>query len=444
MDAPTRKPDIPSREAPALRPHPSKLFVEVTTRCNLRCRMCVKQAGGEELAEGDLAPEVFEALGPAFPHLQGLILSGIGEPLLHPLLETFIRRARQDLPPAAVVGFQTNGVLLDGARAHRLLDAGLDRICLSMDAVSPRTFRRIREGGEVGALDRALRALASAQRSLGRRIEVGVEFVAMRDNVEELPAVLRWVAERGVSFVLVTQVLPYDEGLVAQAAYDANTDVAVGFFQPWKERARREGIDLGRYYAVLWKYVKTPEEQRIVDFVEAMKADAHARDIFVNVQKILERDEAWLARVEEVFDQARNEASRLGLDLSLPEVVPRGDRRCDFVEEGSAFVSWDGRVHPCYFLWHGYRCFINGREKFVSPRVFGDVRERPLLEIWNDPAFRAFRQSVIRYDYPFCSDCNLAKCCDYVQAEEFEQDCYINAEPCGDCLWCKGVFQCLR
>lgn len=42
------------------------------------------------------------------------------------------------------------------------------------------------------------------------------------------------------------------------------------------------------------------------------------------------------------------------------------------------------------------------------------------------------------------SDCNLAKCCDYVQAEEYEQDCYINAEPCGDCLRCQGVFQCLR
>ncbi len=444
MEASIRVPDDPSRQAPALRPHPSKLFVEVTTRCNLRCRMCVKQAGGEPLAEGHMAPEVFEALAPAFPHLSGLILSGIGEPLLHPHLEAFIRRARQDLPPDARVGFQTNGVLLDLPRARGLLEAGLDRICLSMDAVSPRTFRRIREGGEVGALDRALGALASARRALGRPIEVGVEFVAMRDNVEELPAVVRWVAERGVSFVLVTQVLPYDEQLVAQAAYDANTDVAVGFFRPWKERAQREGIDLDRYYAVLWKYAKTPEEQRIVDFVEAMKADAHARDIFVNVQKILERDEAWLARVESVFDQARDEARRLGVALSLPEVVPRGDRRCDFVEEGSAFVSWDGRVHPCYFLWHGYRCFINGREKFVRPRTFGHVRERPLLEIWNDPAFRGFRQNVIRYDYPFCSDCNLAKCCDYVQAEEFEQDCYINAEPCGDCLWCKGVFQCLR
>ncbi|RMG95433.1 MAG: radical SAM protein, partial [Candidatus Dadabacteria bacterium] len=354
-------------EHPALRPHPTKLFVETTTRCNLRCAMCVKQTRENAVAEGDLAPEVFEALAPAFPRLEALVLSGIGEPLLHPDLERFIRRAREAMPAEGWIGFQSNGLLLDRARARSLVEAGLGRICLSLDAVSPATFARIREGGDVGALDRAFAALAEAERAVGRRVEKGIEFVAMRDNVAELPAVVRWAAGRGATFALVTQVLPYDERLVDQAAYDPNTDVAVGFFEPWRERARREGVDLDRYFEVLWKYTKTPEEQRIVDFVEAMKADAHARDIFVNVQKILERDEAWLGRVQEIFAEAVRAAAEVGLDLRLPEVVPRGDRRCDFVEEGSAFVSWDGGVHPCYFLWHGYRCFVNGREKFVRP-----------------------------------------------------------------------------
>lgn len=434
----------PPEEAPALRRHPSKLFVETTTRCNLRCAMCVKQTSGNGVAEGDLAASTFEALAPALPGLEALILSGIGEPLLHPRLEGFIRAARACMPADGWIGFQSNGVLLDRRRAVSLLDAGLDRICLSLDAVDPAVFRRIREGGEVGVVEGAFAGLAQASREVGRPLEVGVEFVAMRDNLAELPRALAWASSRGATFALVTQVLPYDEALVAQAAYDANTDLAAAFFQPWKERAAREDVDLSRYFPVLWKYRKTPEEQRIVAFVEAMKADAHARDLFLNVQKILERDGAWIAEVEAVFAEARAVARREGLELRLPEVVPRGDRRCDFVEEGGAFVSWDGRVHPCYFLWHGYRCFVNGREKFVRPRVFGDLADQDLLGIWNRPDYRAFRENVTRYDYPFCSDCNLGKCCDYVQAEEFEQDCYLNAEPCGDCLWCKGVFHCLR
>jgi MoaA/NifB/PqqE/SkfB family radical SAM enzyme len=38
----SKAPTVP----PTLRPHPSKLFVEVTTRCNLRCAMCVKESAG--------------------------------------------------------------------------------------------------------------------------------------------------------------------------------------------------------------------------------------------------------------------------------------------------------------------------------------------------------------------------------------------------------------
>jgi putative metalloenzyme radical SAM/SPASM domain maturase len=430
------------RAREALRPHPAKLFVETTTRCNLRCRMCVKQTAGNGVQEGDLSPRTFEALEPALPGLEALVLSGIGEPLLHPLLEAFIRRARVLMPGSGSIGFQTNGLLLDEVRGRSLVEAGLDRICLSVDAVSPASFERIREGGAVGAVDRALRALSLARS--GSRLRVGVEFVAMRDNIRELPSVLRWAAARGADFALVTQVLPYDETLVGQAAYDPNTDRAVGFFEPWKKRARAAGIDLGCYFDSLWKFRRTTEERAVVDFVEAMKADAHRRDIFLNIQKILARDEAWVGTVQEVFDEARETAESLGLEMRLPEVVPRGERRCDFVEGASAFVSWDGKIHPCYFLWHGYRCFVNGREKFVRPRVFGDLGERGILDVWNDPAYRAFRHGVLRYDYPFCSDCNLGKCCDYVRAPEFEQDCYLNAEPCGDCLWCKGVFQCLQ
>ena len=79
---------------PACRPHPSKLFVETTTRCNFNCEMCIKHAPASEIREGDLSLATFAALEPAFPHLEALILSGIGEPLLHPHLERFIRQAK--------------------------------------------------------------------------------------------------------------------------------------------------------------------------------------------------------------------------------------------------------------------------------------------------------------------------------------------------------------
>lgn len=112
---------LENSDIPALRQFPSRLFVETTTRCNLKCRMCVKQSGDGGICEGDISPAVFAALEPALPHVEALVLNGIGEPLLHPGLEEFIRRAKELMPAGSWVGFQSNGLLLDNDRADSLV-----------------------------------------------------------------------------------------------------------------------------------------------------------------------------------------------------------------------------------------------------------------------------------------------------------------------------------
>lgn len=429
-------------QAPALAEYPSRLFVEVTTKCNLRCGMCVKQNNGGTIREGSMQAGTFEALAPAFPHLDALILNGIGESLLHPQLEAFIRRAKAGMPEGAWVGFQTNGMLLNGSRAASLVDAGLDRICLSMDSVSCDSFRLIRTGGEMQGVDSAFSALEQA-RERRKDFRVGIEFVLMRDNIRELPAALRWAGRRGASFALVTQLLPYDKAMVSGAAYDTNTAGAIAVFEYWKEKARREGVDVRRYFDVFMKFSKTPEEQRIIGFVELMKNDAASQGIALHLERLLLRDEGWFEEMEEVFEEVRQTAREEGVDLTLPEMAPRNSRRCEFVETGGAFVSWDGDVHPCYFLWHGYQCYVGGLEKEVKPWAFGNLGEKDILSIWNAPLYRSFRETVLSYSFPFCFDCNFALC-DYVQGGDIEQDCHIQEVPCGACLWCTGLFRCLQ
>ncbi len=158
-----------SAQHPSLRPYPSKLFVEVTTRCNLRCSMCLKEARGQRIAEGDISRETLARLAPAFPRLDALILNGIGEPLLHPLLETFIEDARLAMPASGWVGFQTNGQLLSRERARSLAGAGIDRICISADAVSPELFRALRGGGRLEPGRRRIRGMR-----IGRRVATRV------------------------------------------------------------------------------------------------------------------------------------------------------------------------------------------------------------------------------------------------------------------------------
>ena len=424
--------------------HPSKLFVEVTTLCNLQCGMCVKQNGTGGIPEGSMSLETFERLAPVFPHLESLILNGIGEPLLHPQLETFISRARTLLPKTATIGFQSNGMALTDERAASLIEAGLDRICISLDTTSDDSFRVIRSGGEMRGIVAAFASLNKAKSIHRERdLKVGIEFVLMRSNLADLPDAVRWAGRSGASFAIVTQLMPYQKELVEQTAYDTNTTAAIAVYEKWRSKAREEGLDIKRYLDTLTKVARTPEEERIERLVEQMRNDGEARGITLHVDRLLRRDEEWLASAEAIFEEARHAAREAGMELTLPGMAPRNTRKCEFVEGNSAFVSWDGNIHPCYFLWHRYACYVGGVEKQVKPWVLGNVSDRDILSIWNDPASRSFRGSVLGYKFPFCFDCGFALC-DYVGEEEFEQDCYIEPVPCGACLWCTGLFHCLQ
>ena len=428
----------------AVNEYPAKLFVEVTTRCNLQCGMCVKQNGMGGIPEGSMSPETFERFAPAFPHLDTLVLNGIGEPLLHPQLEKFIACARALLPEGASIGFQTNGMALTDQRAASLVDAGLDRICLSLDTVTDDSFRSIRSGGEMQGIVAAFASLNKARaRRAGRDLTIGIEFVLMRSNLADLPDAIRWAGRSGAGFAIVTQLMPYQKDLVAQAAYDTNTTAAIAVYEQGRTKALQEGLDIRRYLDTLIKVGRTREEERIVGLVEKMRSDAEAQGITLHMEKLLRRDEEWLASAERVFDEARQAAREAGMDLTLPGMAPRNTRKCEFVEGNSAFVSWDGNIHPCYFLWHRYACYVGGVAKRVKPWVFGNVRDRDLPAIWNDAASRSFRERVLGYKFPFCFDCGFALC-DYVGEEEFEQDCYLGQVPCGACLWCTGLFHCLQ
>lgn len=427
----------------ALYAHPSKLFVEVTTRCNLRCPMCTKQAPGCGIVEGDISPQTFEGIIPALPKLEALILNGIGEPLLHPSLETFIEMSKVHMPEDSWVGFQTNGQLLTMEWAVQLVQAGVDKVCISLDAMNPDIFSAMRTGGERGAVDAAVGLLQDAARLSSRRISIGIEFVATRMNIEELKPLLHWAGIHCIDFIIVTHMLPYDANMAETVVYDTNTDQALKFFNQWKTRAERAGIELDNYFDIFMKFEKDPNQKALMDFVKRMKDAALDQGIDLHLERLLRCDQKMLHRVQRIFKEAGEIAGEKGIDLHLPNLVPTRTRRCDFIEGGSAFISWDGNVHPCYFLWHRYQCHIGGLTKYVRPESFGSLADSSILDIWNTSEFEDFRRGVLKYDFPFCYDCSVALC-DYTEFEDFEQDCHVSTVPCGACLWCTGLFHCLQ
>jgi putative metalloenzyme radical SAM/SPASM domain maturase len=265
----------------------------------------------------------------------------------------------------------------------------------------------------------------------------------MRDNLGQLPDLVRWAARNRFGFVIVTHMLPYAVETRGAAAFDTSTDRALEIFRAWRARAAAEGVDLGRYFEVFMRFRPTPEDRRVVRTVREMVADASAQGVMLSVERLLRWDGELHRRVQDAFAEAADIARAEGIALSLPAAQPSRARRCEFVEGGGAFVSWDGGVHPCYFLWHGYTSHAGGVVKHVHPRSFGHVADRDLLAIWGDAPSRAFREEVLRYEFPFCYDCSVALC-DYVKPGDSSGDCRLGAVPCGACLWATGVFRCLQ
>lgn len=408
--------------------------------------MCVKQSCDNGIASGEMSTSTFKKLMPVMPHLNEVIISGIGEPLLHSRLENFICQMKSALPVSASVGLQTNGTLLTGRKIERLLSVGLDTICISVDAVTSDLLTSIRPGAHFDQLENALTLLGKAKtRPYCSAPSVGVQFVLMQDNLRHLPQVLQWAGRLGVDFAIVSHLLPFDPELSPKVVYPSVSDASTAHFRKWKRHIFRSGLRIQDYPIASMKYYKTrtSDEKRLIDMVEAMKADGLRKDISLNLARLMAPEDVWTSQVETVFEKAEAVAEQLGIDLILPALQPSHARQCSFVEENSVFVDWMGSIFPCHFTWHKYACYPDGRRKVVQPVCFGNVGRHPLVEIWNGSALKAFRDSVMRYDYPYCGDCGLSPC-DYIDSQDFEHDCHTNTVPCCDCPWPTGILNCLQ
>lgn len=123
--------------------------------------------------------------------------------------------------------------------------------------------------------------------------------------------------------------------------------------------------------------------------------------------------------------------------VQTPRLKWGAHRQCRFVQGRALVIGWDGGVSPCYALMHSYPYFIYGRPKHVTRLVFGNVRERPLPDIWMDEAYVRFRARVRAFRFPSCVDCGMA--CSY--AEE-NTDCWGNDPSCADCLYAQDIVRC--
>lgn len=368
-----------------LDPRPRKLYVELTTDCNLDCAMCIRHAWEEP--EGRMSLDTFTRLLASLtagPAPLTLSFGGYGEPMTHPRFFEFVKRAKRD---GFMVEVFTNGLLLTSAARQQLLSLGVDRLIVSVDGIAPNSSPHL-HADSFAEVRKNLVALK--QEKLARtmmRPEVVIEFVASRRNIDQLPHLRSLSIHLGFTSIVVTNLVPHTAALANEILYD--------------------GI------------ATAPRKRSTSLFVPAVDLP------------LLDADPAVLAAL------APLQRSGSVFRVNGQDVAGAGPR-CRFVAEGRLAVGWDGSVSPCLPLLHTHEYFFRGRRRRVRRYRVGNVNHTPFPEIWARAEYAGFRERVRRFEFAPCIDCGS---CDFRDTNE--QDCMESEFPCcGECLWAAGLIQC--
>jgi radical SAM protein with 4Fe4S-binding SPASM domain len=198
----------PVRTSDSDRKLPSNLYLETTNRCNLKCKGCIQHRGSWEPAR-DLSLEELIAICDQLPVLDRVALHGIGEPLLNNALPDMIRHLKGR---NAYVFFNSNGILLNARCQHQLVDAGLDELRISLDAASPEKYRSMRNSDQFDCIVGNVRAFSErihSLRTLGPRLSIWC--LGTRDNIFELPRLVRLAASLGVKEVYLQRLVYFQD-----------------------------------------------------------------------------------------------------------------------------------------------------------------------------------------------------------------------------------------
>ena len=363
----------------------AKVYVEPTSLCNLACRTCIRNVWDEPM--GQMSATTFERILAGlreFPLPLTVFFGGFGEPLFHPEILAMVEAVKALGVRAELI---TNGTLLTEERSRQLIAAGLDMLWVSLDGATPASYTDVRLGATLPDV------LANVERFRSLRPsaqlpapEIGVVFVALERNYADLPDLLRLARRLGATRFLVSNVLPH-----------------------------------------------TPEMRREVLYTHAMSNDVYfpsprQPDLFL--PKMDAERLASSALYEAVCGQWN--LNFVGARQTL------SSDRCPFIEAGATAIGWDGGLSPCLPLLHSSHSYLNGLSRYARRYIVGNINERSLANLWNDPAYVAFRAKVQAFEFAPCTICDGCPL-----SETNEEDCYGNGFPtCGGCLWAQGFVQC--
>ncbi len=348
---------------------PLLVLFELTRACALACRHCRAEAAlhpdPNELTTAEVTA-VLDDLASAGAPRPLLVFTG-GDPLQRPDLLQLVRHARDAGLSVALSPAGTPRATPDALAALRAAGAGA--VSFSIDGSTSEThddFRRV-DGSFAWTVAGCKAAVAA-----GLRLQVNTTVTT--ENVFDLPAIGRLVAELGAGLWSVFFLVPVGRGATLRALGPAETEDVLAFLADAAE-------------ALPLKTTEAPAFRRVL----------------IQRQRAASPGDAPPPATGPLYRELRRRLDELG----LPPRASRHDgpqRRPLAVGDGRGvvFVSHVGDVQPSGFL----------------PLVAGNVRERPLSSIYAaSPLLRSLRDPAMLKGR--CGRCELREVCGGSRAQAF-------------------------
>jgi MoaA/NifB/PqqE/SkfB family radical SAM enzyme len=335
-----------SQRGPTAEVGPKVVFIEVTNRCNLVCQTCPRTYFQREPLKS-LSLQEFISIAEQFPQMQRALLHGIGEPLLNRELPQIIRYLK-DRKVEVIIN--SNGTLLTEAWQKDLIGSGLDQYRCSIDGATDETYARIRGAALLPKLKKGLGELVKTKKRMGAAApQVSIWCVATRENLLELPDLLRLAAGLGVTEVYM-QRLVYFAGQPDQQYGMARDNLAI--------------------------FGKEEEtEQRIIDECTGLSSELGI---------------TFLASGGR--DPINSLAAARPADFAPWQACMR--------PWTTAYITANGNCLPC--------CISPFATDDYESLILGNLFKQPFDEIWNEPPYQQFRTNLLS-DHPnqACASCGV-------------------------------------
>lgn len=164
---------------------------------NLKCVMCPWKDFRDQVHHGGvMQPEIWEAIKPHLSNATSVDFTGGGEPLLQPRLVEWITDANR---AGCETGVLTNALLLTKETSGKLIAAGLDWICISIDGASKEEYEAIRIGSNFEKVCENVAYLAKIRTRKSPKMMIN--FVMMSHNFHQVEDIVRLAAQLGVDQV---------------------------------------------------------------------------------------------------------------------------------------------------------------------------------------------------------------------------------------------------